>query len=131
MGRAELRRKQKEQERENKRYILTRKELEQLEQRIRTEEQNKAKEEFEKRTKQIANEVFNMMLVIPTNVLIEDYWSKTARKRIPKFVNDCISLFESYTGGVVEMEEMLKLTEEYSGVKLMHTDGVLKSWKGN
>lgn len=122
MSRAELRRKQKEQQKQNKTYTLTALELEQLEQRIRREEQQKAKQILLDKTKELANQILVMMLVIPTNVLINDYWQKTAKKRIPKFINDCMNLFEAFTGGVVKMSEMVELTEQYSNVKLIYDE---------
>lgn len=63
-----------------------------------------------------------MMLVIPTNVLVEYYWQKSAKKRIPKFVEDCMSLYEAFTSGVVKMSEMVALTEEYAGIKLVQNE---------
>lgn len=119
MSRAEHRRKEKEEKKKNKTYVMTAYELEQLENRIRREEQEKAKEEVLSKTKDLANEILTMMLVIPTNVLINDYWSKSAKKRIPKFVNDCLNLYEAFLDGQVKMSEMEELTERYSGVKLI------------
>lgn len=66
--------------------------------------------------------MFKMMLVIPTNLLIEDYWKKSAKQRIPKFVEDCLSLYDAWTSGVVDMDEMVKMTEEYSGIKMVEKD---------
>lgn len=123
MSRAELRRKQREQKKDNRTYTFTARELEQLEQRIRQEEQKKAKQMVLDKTKALANEILTMMLVIPTNVLIADYWQKSAKKRIPKFVDDCLNLYEAFTGGVVKMSEMIDLTEEYAGIKLIQEDG--------
>lgn len=122
MSRAELRRKQREKEKENKTYTLTAKELEQLEQRIRKEEQQKAKQMVLDKTKALANDILIMMLVIPTNVLIADYWQKTAKKRIPKFVDDCMSLYRAFINGTVKMSEMVELTEQYAGVNLVQDE---------
>ena len=43
---------------------------------------------------ELAEEILHMMLVIPTNILISDYWQKTAKKRIPEFVEQCIEHLE-------------------------------------
>ena len=61
---------------------MTARELEQLEQRIRKEEQQKAKQIILEQTKGLAEQIVTMMLVIPTNVLVADYWQKSAKKRI-------------------------------------------------
>ena len=55
------------------------------------------------RVNDIAEQIQTMMLVIPTNVLIADYWEKSAKKRIPKFVEDCINLYEAFLQGTVKM----------------------------
>ena len=116
MSRAEIRREQREKKKENKTYTLTARELEQ---RIRREEQQKAKQVILDKTNILAEQILTMMLVIPTNVLVADYWQKSAKKRIPKFVDDCMSLYEAFTSGVVKMSEMVALTEEYAGIKLV------------
>lgn len=75
-------------------------------------------------------EVFKRMLIIATNVLIADFWPKSARKKIPEFVERCMSLYEAWKKGVVTMDEMQKLTEDYAGIKLVEkgipTDKTLK-----
>lgn len=122
MSRAELRREQREKKKDNKTYTLTARELEQLEQRIRKEEQQKAKQIVMEQTKGLAEQILTMMLVIPTNVLVADYWQKSAKKRVPKFVDDCMSLYKAFTSGTVKMSEMVALTEEYAGIKLVQDE---------
>ena len=122
MSRAELRREQREKKKDNKTYTLTARELEQLEQRIRKEEQQKAKQIILDKTNVLAEQILTMMLVIPTNVLVADYWKKSAKKRIPKFVEDCMNLYEAFTSGIVKMSEMVALTEEYAGIKLVQDE---------
>ena len=70
----------------------------------------------------VAADIMKMMLVIPVNVLVSDYWQKTAKKRIPKFVEDCMSLYKAWETGAVDMEDMQKLAEEYSGIRLLDDD---------
>lgn len=74
----------------------------------------------------MAEEILKLMLVIPTNVLISDYWKKTAKTRIPKFVEDCMSLYDSWTKGAVSMEEMTKLTEEYAQIEIIDSKSKIK-----
>ena len=118
MSRAELRREQREKKKDNKTYTLTARELEQLEQRIRKEEQQKAKQIILEQTKGLAEQILTMMLVIPTNVLVADYWKKSAKKRIPKFVDDCLSLYDSYNAGVLTLAELREDLWKWGGVKL-------------
>lgn len=122
MTRAELRRAQKESESTTKTYNMTAVQLQALERRIYDEAYKRARENILSNIDRLGDEMFKMMLVIPTNLLIEDYWKKSAKTRIPKFVDDCLSLYEAWTQGVVNMDEMVKLTEEYSGIKMVEKD---------
>lgn len=115
MGRAEFRRNKKETEKGKKTFIMTREELE----KIRRQEYRRASEEYKNQSEKQAEQILKMMLVIPTNVLITDYWEKSAEKRIPKFVEDCLSLYKSWEDGFVTMEEMQELTEKYGQIKLI------------
>ena len=119
MGRAEMRRVMKENKKKTATFLMTK---EQLNRMIKQEHEKayiKAKEEFLQRNDEIAEKILKKMIVIPTNVLINDYWEKTARKKIPKFVDDCLSLYESLSKGIVDMRELQALTEEYAHIKLI------------
>lgn len=59
---------------------------------------------------------FLYMLAIPLNVLVNDYWSKTAKRRAPKFIEDVISLYQSVEDGVVTEKELAGLLKEYAGI---------------
>lgn len=113
MNRSEMRREKRKTEKKKKTYIMTDEEI----YKIRDQEYQRARKEILGKSEEVAENVFKMMLVIPTNVLISDYWQKTARKRIPKFVEDCMSLYESWSKGSVDMKELISLAEEYSCIK--------------
>lgn len=61
---------------------------------------------------------FVYMLAIPLDILANDYWSKTANKRIPEFINKVMSLFDSVDKGIVTHQELLDLIKHYSGIEL-------------
>lgn len=115
MTRAEIRRKEREKKKNKATFVMTYEELE----KIRKQEYEKATKEYEKKNEEIAKTILKMMIVVPTNVLINDYWEKTARKRIPKFVEDCLSLYDSLSKGAVKMQELQDLTEEYAKIRLI------------
>ena len=122
MKRAEIRRKEREKQKKKATYVMTEEELE----KIRKQEYEKAKKLIIDKSDEMAEEILKLMLVIPTNVLISDYWKKTAKLRIPKFVEDCMSLYDSWTKGAVSMEEMTKLTEEYAQIELIDSKSKIK-----
>lgn len=115
MSKAEMRRELRKQQKKKATYVMTEEEL----MKIREQEYNRAWKIANEKNDQIAEGILKMMIVIPTNVLINDYWQKTAKKRIPQFVEDCLSLYKSWVEGNVSMEEMQNLTEEYAGIKLI------------
>ena len=77
-----------------------------------------ARKEAEKMENQATEKAFLYMLAIPLNVLVSDYWSKSAKKRAPKFIEDVISLFESVQDGIVSDEELASLLWDMAGVKI-------------
>lgn len=115
MSRAELRREKRENEKKSKTFVMTAEELD----KIRHQEFARAKKILMDKNDELAEEILQMMLVIPTNVLIADYWPKSAKQRIPEFVESCMSLYQAWEQGVVTMTEMQELTEEYAGIKLI------------
>ena len=115
MSRAEIRRARREENKKKATFVMTEEEI----MKIRKQEYDRARKTIHEKSDQIAEDILKMMIVIPTNVLINDYWQKTAKKRIPQFVDDCMSLYQSWSEGTVSMEEMQNLTEEYAGIKLI------------
>lgn len=117
MNRAERRREKRKKEKVPT-YQITDEELK----RIRKEESVKERKKLADINAKAASDIMKMMLVIPVNVLVSDYWQKTAKTRIPKFVEDCMSLYKAWETGAVDMEDMQKLAEEYSGIRLLDED---------
>lgn len=115
MTRAERRR---EEKKKTVTYRLTAEELKS----IRQQEFEKARKMLAETNSKVATDILKMMLVIPVNVLVSDYWIKSAKTKIPKFVEDCMSLYKTWETGSVDMDDMQKLAEEYSGIKLLDED---------
>ena len=77
-----------------------------------------AKKEAKKMESDAVEKAFLYMLAIPLNVLVNDYWSKTGRKKAPKFIEDVISLYESVQAGAVTDEELAELLNELAGINV-------------
>lgn len=103
MTRAELRRKQREKEKSTSTYTLTVEQIENIKKDIYTK---------------AVRDVLVMMLAIPCEVLSNDYWKKSAKQKLPKFVEECLSLYRSYEQGIVTMEEMEQDLWELAGYKV-------------
>ena len=72
--------------------------------------------EMEVVQKEATDKAFFFMLSIPLNVLANDYWSKSAKKRMPKFIEEVISLYESVERGLTTYEELEELLDDLAGV---------------
>lgn len=104
MNRAEIRRNQREQSKPAKVYTLTQAQIDQIKQQAVEEAVDKA---------------FFLMLALPCEVLAnENYWEKLAKRKMPKFIDDILSLYAAYEQGVVTMEQMEKDLWNIAGVKL-------------
>ena len=77
-----------------------------------------ARKEAQKMENEATEKAFLYMLAIPLNVLVNDYWSKSAKKRAPKFIEDVISLYESVQEGVVTDKQLADLLFDMAGVKI-------------
>ena len=120
MSRAEMRRKSREASKSTKTYQFTQEQLMQF----KRQEYERARSDILKHTDDLAEEILEMMLVIPTNVLVNDYWPGTAKKRIPKFIRDRLSLYNAWQEGQVSMEEMQELTAKYGNMELVDKKSV-------
>lgn len=70
---------------------------------------------------------FTLMLALPLEVLIGDgYWVKSAKKRLPKFMDEVLSLYDSWNKGVLTIEELREDLWNYGGIKLEAPKGIEK-----
>lgn len=107
MNRAEIRRMAKKNNKRTKTYTLTGEQIEKL----------------KKDTVQRAIDVSRaLMIAIPCNILANEYWEKTAKKRMDKFMAECESLYESMEAGVISLNELIQDTAELSGIKSEYFD---------
>ena len=77
-----------------------------------------AQKEAQKVENQATEKAFLYMLAIPLNILVNDYWSKTAKRKAPKFIEEVINLYEAVQNGNVSEKELADLLEDMAGVKI-------------
>lgn len=51
---------------------------------------------------------FALMLQIPTNILSRCYWEKSAKRKIPIFIDECISLYDSIGASAVDYSDIME-----------------------
>ena len=74
-----------------------------------------AKKESDKMYADAERNAFLKSLAIPLQLLATDYWSKTASKRIPEFLENVLSLYDSLGAGIVTYEEVFQVLEDLTG----------------
>ena len=78
-----------------------------------------AKHQAQKMMTRAREEAFVDMLLIPVQVLAFDYWSKTAKKKMPEYIKEVLSLYESVQCGAVTREELNEEFKRLSGIDLI------------
>ena len=77
-----------------------------------------AKKEAKKMETEATERSFLYMLAIPLNVLFNDYWQKTAKKKAPRFIEDCCSLYEAVQQGVVTDRQLADFLQDMAGITI-------------
>lgn len=104
MSRAELRRTQRDDVKKTKTFILTQEQIDAIKKQAVDEAVDKA---------------FILMLALPLEVLLsKEYWEKSAKKRLPKFMDEVLKLYQAYESGNIELKDMKDDLWEYGGIKV-------------
>lgn len=77
-----------------------------------------AKRHADKMENEATARAFLGQLAVPLNILVHDYWPKTARKRAPQFIEEVLSLQDSWVRGIVTDEELENLLFDYTGFRM-------------
>ena len=107
MGRAEMRRQKRADQKKQKVYTLTQAQIDKL----------KADA-----TEEAVNQAMTLMLTIPLEVPITDYWPKTAYKRGQEFTEKVLALYHRWEAGEVSMDELREDLWEYGGIRLEYKE---------
>lgn len=104
MNRAELRRVQRDESKKAKTFVLTQEQIDSLKKEAINEAVDKA---------------FILMLALPLEVLLsEEYWMKSAKKRLPKFMDEILKLYKAYESGNIDLKDMEDDLWEYGGIRV-------------
>lgn len=75
--------------------------------------------EFEIIKQDAVAEMLGVVLALPMDVLMEDFWPKTYPKKIPQFTKKLLEKFEKYQNGELDMKELQEKLWTYAGVRLL------------
>lgn len=80
------------------------------------------KERLEKARDDMITEAMILMLTLPMEVLMDSYWKKTYRSKLPGFINQVLDYFQKWENGEIDIEELKKDLWEHGGIKLERVD---------
>lgn len=114
--RAELRRTQREEKRANTAtYNLTQAQLDAIvSEKIGKKIAETKKEIYE----ETVNTVLALVLTLPLEVLMDHYWQKSYRQRLPGFVDKVLNYYKKWQDGEIDMEDLKKDLWEFGGIRL-------------
>ena len=78
--------------------------------------------ELKNNNEEVMNESINtamiLLLTLPLEVLMDHYWPKSYRKRIPEFTKYVLEYYERWQNGELDMDKLKEDLWEYGGVRL-------------
>lgn len=110
-SRADIRRAMREKQKKKKVYTLTQEQIDEI-------KDQAVQEAIKGVLKQTIDEVFILLLAIPMEVLITNYWMKSAKKRIPKFIDDVLYLYKAFENDEITIQELEDDLKEFAGITI-------------
>lgn len=116
MTRAEMRRSKREQEKaQTATYNFTQAQLDALIQEKIGAKLEQSKQEIYEQT---VNTTLALLLGLPMKVLVDDYWKKSYRQRIPGFVDKVLEYYDQWQDGKLDISKLNKELWDIAGIRL-------------
>ena len=114
MNRAELRR-QKKKNSKTPTYNVTKEQLESMVQQELNTAMERKKDAI---VEEVTNQSVALMILLPMKVLIEDYWPKTYKQKLPGFIDKTMQYYSDWQDNKLDIEELKDFLWNEVGVKL-------------
>lgn len=86
-----------------------------------------AKQELNRVREEAFNDAMNqamlLTLILPAKVLMDIYWPKSYKKRLPKYVEHVLEYYERWQNDEYDIDELKKELWEIGGVKIIEEEG--------
>ena len=87
----------------------------------------RVKDKIEKAKIEATNDAVNtamvLLLTLPLEVLMDHYWTKSYKKRIPEFTAYVLEYYQKWQDGELDMDKMKEDLWEYAGFRLEESEG--------
>lgn len=118
MTRAEKRRQAREEKASAVKYELTLPQLQAMVDAQVAEKLEKIRREVKQEaTDDACNTALRLLLTLPLLVMMDKYWAKSYRKKIPEFANDLVEYYQKWQNGELDMAEAEERVWIHGGVK--------------
>lgn len=116
MNRAEMRRMKREQDKSRTAtYNLTQEQLDAI---VREKIGVKIAETKKEIYEETVNTVLALVLTLPLEVLMDHYWPKSYRERLPGFVDKVLEYYGRWEDGELDIDELKADLWKYGGIRL-------------
>jgi len=78
----------------------------------------KARKESQGMMQEVFDKTLLLHLYVTCDILANEYWEKSAKKAIPKFVDKYITLLSTVNDDLVDYAEIKKVVEDVAGLNL-------------
>ena len=82
----------------------------------------KVEQEKDAIAQEISTQVLALLFVLPMEVLMDFYWTKSYAKKIPEFTQHLLDYYAKWENGELDMDKMKEDLWEYWGVRLEITE---------
>ena len=121
MNRAERRRAQRESTKaKTATYNLTK---EQLDKAVREGVKERIAEVKQQATDDAINTAMVLLLTLPLEVLMDHYWQKSYKQRLPKFTELVLEYYRRWQDGELDMDKLKEDLWEHGGIRLEEREG--------
>ena len=82
----------------------------------------KVEQEKDAIAQEISAQILALLFVLPMEVLMDFYWTKSYAKKIPEFTQRLLDYYAKWENGELDMDKMKEDLWEYGGVRLEITE---------
>lgn len=69
------------------------------------------------------NTAMTLLFVLPMEVLMDKFWTKTYAKKIPEFTEHLLEYYRMWQDNELDMDKMKEDLWEYGGIRLEESEG--------
>ena len=89
---------------------------------IQTEVEKRLSDAKQEITEESIAAAMELLLVLPMEVLMDNFWQKSFAQKIPKFTELLLDYYQSWENGELDMDKMKEDLWKYGGIRLQQVE---------